>query len=121
MQTCAVHRILGEVTDYPSLLAAMRARAVERQIAIGGDEVHAVAGLPERSIPKLLSVRTLRSLKSVRRVGMLSLGPLLGVLGIKLLVIEDEQALKQFGSRLKNRKANLVRTRRPISNEARQD
>jgi hypothetical protein len=34
----------------------------------------------------------------VRRLGMMSLGPVLSVLGIKLAMIEDPEALERYGS-----------------------
>jgi hypothetical protein len=65
---------LGDVTDYESLLDTLRARAVERQIAVSGD-ANEVAGLPTGYIQKLIGPRP------VRRIGMMSLGAVLGVLG----------------------------------------
>ncbi len=102
-------RVLATVTDYPSLLAAFRARATERQIAVSSEQVHHVAGLSDRRISQMLSLRTLQRGKSKGRVGMISLGPLLGVLGVKLLMVEDADALRQFGSRLGKRNENLMR------------
>jgi hypothetical protein len=106
-------RVLATVTDYPGLLAAMRDRAAEREIAIGSDEVHALAGLADRSIPKLLSQRTLKSMKSARRVGMLTLGPLLEMLGIKLVVVEDQEAIARFEERARMRLGSPLRKRNP--------
>lgn len=101
-------RVIAEFSDYSGFLAALRMRANERQIAISGDEVHHVAGLSDRRIAQMLSVKTLQRVASVRRVGMLSLGPLLGVLGVKLVMVEDAQAVARYGSRLKKRNENLV-------------
>jgi hypothetical protein len=101
-------RVLSTFNDYAGFLHAMRARAAERQIAISSDEAHNVAGLSDRRITQMLSLRTLRNIQSVRRVGILSLGPLLGVLGVKLVMVEDAEAVERFGSRLKKRNNNLV-------------
>lgn len=100
-------KVLATITDYSSLLFACRARVEERQIAISSDNTAHVAGLSDRRISQMLSLRTLRNIPSVRRVGILSLGPLLGVLQVKLLMVEDEAAVKQFGKRLKVRNNNL--------------
>jgi hypothetical protein len=97
-------RELAHVTDYHSLISAFRARAAEMRIATGGDNVAHVAGIADGYLGKLLAPRP------VRRVGMQSLGPVLGVLGVKLIVVEDPEALRRFGSRLKRRNDNLVRS-----------
>jgi hypothetical protein len=38
------------------------------------------------------------------------LGPVLGLLGVRLLIVEDEEALKRFGSRIPKRNGNLAHT-----------
>lgn len=101
-------KVLAEFNDYTGFLHAMRARAAERQIAISSENTHDVAGLSDRRMTQLLSLRTLHNIQSVRRVGILSLGPLLGVLGVKLVMVEDEDALKRFGTRISKRNDNLV-------------
>lgn len=103
-------KVLASITDYSQMLLAFRARANERQIAISSDEAAHVAGLSDRRLTQILSLRTLHNTQSVRRVGILSLGPLLGVLGVKLLMVEDPVAIKRFGNRLENRNSNLVHT-----------
>jgi hypothetical protein len=97
-------RELAHVTDYYSLISAFRARAAEMHIATGSDNVAHVAGIAHGYLGKLLAPRP------VRRIGMQSLGPVLGVLGVKIIVVEDEDALRRFGSRLKRRNDNLVRS-----------
>ncbi len=96
-------RGLGEVTDYESLLNTLRARAVERQIAVSGD-ANEVAGLPTGYIQKLIGPRP------VRRIGMMSLGPLLAVLGAKLIAVENPEAIARFGGRIRKRDERLVRS-----------
>ena len=104
-------RILAQVHDYPSFLAALRDRAAERQITLSSDQTHQVAGLSDRRLTQLLSIKTLQSLKTVRRVGFLSLGPLLGVLGVRLIMVADEEALRRYGPRLQKRNESFVRSR----------
>jgi len=94
---------LGVIHDYPDLLDVLRARAILRQITVGGEDTAEVAGLPIGYVQKIIGPRP------VRRIGMMSLGPLLGVLGLKLIAVEDADALERYGSRLKKRDEKLVR------------
>ena len=77
------------------MIAAFRARANERRIAITSPDVAQTAGLAAYYIPKLLTP----SKNPVRRIGMISLGPLLGVLGAKLVLLPDPEAEKLYGAR----------------------
>jgi hypothetical protein len=91
-------RELAQVTHadgYAGLIAAFRVRAQERRIAITGADVAKVSGLADYYVAKLLARNP------VKRVGMISLGPLLGVLGLKLVVTEDLDAVVRFGSQIK--------------------
>jgi hypothetical protein len=99
-------RVLAEFSTYPEMLAAFRARANERKIARSSEDTAFVAGLTSGYLAKLLAP------KPVRRIGMESLGPVLGVLGVKLVMVEDEQAIARLDARkdvrLKERNHNLV-------------
>ena len=88
---------LAEFTDYHGMLIALRARAEQRKIAVSGEETAKVAGLPDRYIQKLIGP------KPVRRIGMFSLGPILGVLGVKLVLVEDPHAMGKYAAKLKER------------------
>jgi hypothetical protein len=94
-------RQLAEATTYDGLIAAFRNRAAELQVA--GETIDEVAGLPARYSAKLLGPN------QIRRIGAISLGPLLGALALKLVIVEDEDALRQYGSRLKRCNPNLAR------------
>jgi len=94
---------LGVITTYEDLLNVLRARALERQITVGGEDTSEVSGLPIGYVQKLIGPRP------VRRIGMTSLGPILGVLGLKLIAIEDAEAVRRIGNRLKKRDERLVR------------
>jgi hypothetical protein len=89
---------------YAGLVAAFRARANELCVAIGGASAAQISGLPSSYLAKLLSP----SPKPARRFGAISLGPVLGVLGIKLIVTTDEKAEKKFGSKLEKRQESSV-------------
>jgi len=95
--------VLAEIKDYSDLLGAMRARAQQRQIAVGGEDVAAVTGLPRGYMQKLLGPRP------QRRIGLISLGPTLAILGLKLLAVEDAEAIERYGARLHRRNESLVR------------
>ena len=67
---------------YDGLIAMFRARIVELGTCIPA--VDEVAGLPQDYTGKVL--------RNIRTVGRVSLGPLLGALGIKLVVMDDHEA-----------------------------
>jgi hypothetical protein len=83
-------RVVASFNTYAGMIDAMRNRAVERRIAITSPEVAMMANLPEAYIAKLLSVHP------IRRIGMISLGPLLSVLGVKLLMVEDRETIERM-------------------------
>jgi hypothetical protein len=98
-------RTIATVTHndgYAGLITAFRERAQQRRIAITGENAAKVAGLPDYYIAKLLSVHP------VRRVGMISLGPLLAVLGLKIILAEDKEAVAKFGPQLGSRNQNCA-------------
>jgi hypothetical protein len=90
-------RVVGSFNDYDGMIHAMRARAQERRIAITSPDVAEMANLPDFYIAKLLSVHP------VRRVGMISLGPILSVLGVRLLMVEDPKAMARYTDELPKR------------------
>jgi hypothetical protein len=87
---------------YAGLIDAMRARAEELKIAVSSADFAAVSGLPSYYGNKLLAANP------VRRIGAISLGPLLGALGLRLVVQEDPLAVQRFTSRLPVRKEYCV-------------
>src|SRR5262245_29579627 len=89
-------RLLAEVRDYAQLVQALRARIDE--LGVAGETIDDVAGLPTRYTTKLLAPIPIKSL------GRVSLGPLLGALGLKLIVAEDAEALARIRHRLTPRK-----------------
>jgi hypothetical protein len=91
-------------SGYTGLIHAMRERAQERRIALTGESAAEVSGLPSMYLAKLLSPSPM----PVRRFGAISLGPLLAVLGLKLVVTTDENAVRLFGSKLEKREESCV-------------
>src|SRR5215469_15439449 len=77
-------RELATVTDYDTLIAALRARADELNVArLVIDET---AGLQSGYTGKLLGAA------QIKTIGRISMGPLLGALGLALVVVEDPEA-----------------------------
>jgi hypothetical protein len=79
---------------YTRMISAFRDRAQQRKIAVSSAAVADLAGLATYYIPKLLQANP------VRRVGINSLGPLLAVLGLKMILVEDAEAVKIYGARI---------------------
>jgi hypothetical protein len=106
----SLSQFLAEITHcdgYQGLIAAMRARAEELRIATGGESVAEVAGLPRGYLQRILGPQQ-KPATEIRRIGAASLGPILGVLGIKLIVVEDHEALGRYVSRLQKRQEGRV-------------
>lgn len=101
-------RVVGTIHTYGDLVEVLRARAQERKIALSNPLVSQMAGLPEFYILKLLSVHP------VRRVGMISLEPLLSVLGIRLLAVEDKELTERYTEKLSERNASCAHDAAPI-------
>jgi hypothetical protein len=92
--------IAEEIVEYSDFMEALRARVSELQIQ--GDSFCEFAGLARGYLSKLLTVR------SVRRVGMQSMGPLLSAMGVKLQMVEDPRGTERL-RRLKPRNPSYVR------------
>jgi hypothetical protein len=84
-----------EISSYDDLVQALRARA--DHLEISRETISHLAGLPGGYAGKVLAVN------GCRRIGMSSLGDLLGALCVKLVMVEDEAALKILGPRLVKR------------------
>lgn len=92
-------KTLAEIRDYAELVQSLRARAVERRISLQSVSLHQVAGLPDRYLSKVLAPDGTPA-KSKRHLGRISLGPALAVLGVKLVLVECEEALARYAHRL---------------------
>jgi hypothetical protein len=89
---------LASIDDYPTLLVALRARAQALRIPLNHPAVAEVSGLPDRYLPKILGVAGLG--QKGKRLGMVSLGPTLAILGVRLLLVEDYEAQRRVKGRL---------------------
>jgi hypothetical protein len=101
-------RHLAVCRSYQELIAALRMRVAE--LGAAGETIDDVAGLPLRYTMKLLAPIPVKAL------GRTSMGPLLGALGLKLVVVEDAEALEKIRRRLvpaKNAKPAMLSEPRP--------
>ena len=95
-------RIIAEFSDYDSLLAALRTRVTE--LGINGQRFDAFAGLPIGYLSKLTGPNP------VRRIGMVSMGPLFSALGVSAMLIEHSDYTKRLRNRLKPNNQSFRRT-----------
>jgi hypothetical protein len=95
-------RVIAQFNSYEGMLAAMRLRAKERQLALGSDNVAALTGLPAFYFSKLLSP------KAPRRIGSISMAPVMAILGVKLVMVEDPETMARYASRLHKRHESFV-------------
>jgi hypothetical protein len=87
---------LATIRDYSDLVAALRARANALDVSRG--TIDEVAGLPSGYAGKLLALVPSKTL------GRVSLGPVLGALGVMLVLVEDAAALDRVRDRLVKRR-----------------
>jgi len=95
-------RVIADVSSYEQMLAALRSRVNELQI--NGERFDEYSGLPRGYLSKLIGA------KPIRRLGMISLAPVLAGLGLRLLVIEDNAATARLKNRLPPRNQSYVRS-----------
>ena len=95
-------KIVGEFSDYDGMLDGLRRRASE--LALNGERFDEYAGLPKGYLSKLIGVHP------VRRIGMMSMGPLLSAMGVKLAMLEDPAATQRLKNRVAPRNNSYPRT-----------
>lgn len=94
-------RQIAIVTDYDSLVAAFRARANELNVSRA--TLDDVSGLASGYASKLLAT------PPIKTVGAVSLGPILGALGMSIVLVEDPEQLRRIASRMVDRNTAQVR------------
>jgi hypothetical protein len=92
-------RVIATFSNYAGLMDALRQRAQERQSAISSADANDVICLSDSHLAKL---------RLLRRVKMVSLGSILQLLGVRLLMVEDEKALAWVDARLGKSKQPFV-------------
>jgi hypothetical protein len=94
-------RPLAEIVDYDTMVAAFRARVAELKVA--GETLDDVSGLAKGYVQKLVGIHP------VKRIGHISFGPLIGALCVKLIMVEDPEAVLRYGRQLTKRYEPAVR------------
>ena len=94
--------ILAEARDVAELQQALRQRA--DQLNISRETIDSTAGFSSGYSGKVLSQSPMKSC-----IGQNTLGPLLGALAVKLLVVEDREQFERIKNRLEPRAAERAR------------
>jgi hypothetical protein len=94
-------RVIGEFSNYDELLNVLRARRVE--LNLSGQELDCISNLPDRYSQKLLGPH------QIRRLGATSLGPFLGALAVRGVLVEDKEAAERLRSQTTPRNNSYVR------------
>jgi hypothetical protein len=95
-------RVIAEFSDYAGMLDALRKRVTE--LGVNGERFDEYAGLPKGYLSKLIGANP------VRKLGMVSMGPLLNAAGVYCWLLEDQQATERLKSRVKPRNGSFART-----------
>ena len=94
-------KVLGEFSDYDQMITALRARAAE--LNLSGETIDTISGLPSRYAQKLLGPH------QIRKLGATSLGPFLGALAVRCLIVEDKAALARLRRQATPRNGSYAR------------
>jgi hypothetical protein len=94
-------KVIGEFVDYDGLLSVLRQRAAD--LNLSGEQVDLLSGLPSRYTQKLIGTHP------IRRLGAISLGPFLGALAVRCLIVEDRAALDKLKRQTVPRQAQYAR------------
>jgi hypothetical protein len=94
-------RVVGQFSNYDQMITALRTRAAE--LNLSGETIDEISGLPSRYAAKLLGPH------QIRRLGATSLGPFLGALAVRCLIVEDKAALERLRRLSKPRRYEYVR------------
>ena len=97
-------RVLGVFNSYTEMILCLKARVEELRIAVSSPDVARVTGLADSYVAKVLAP----SMSNRRRLGLASMQPVLSVLGCKLALIEDKDALARYTSQLPLRNGSYV-------------
>ena len=97
-------RELAVVHDYDELRSALRQRA--EQLNVSRLEIDRISGLANGYSATVLSET------ATKRIGAAAIGPLLTALGLKLVVVEDHEAMARYTSRAEPRVPCMAHTGR---------
>jgi hypothetical protein len=99
-------REIATVFDYPGFISACRARIDELGIGVSSESAAEISGLHKDHLAKLMSSK---ALEAGRYFTPWTLGPVLGLLAMRLVLVEDPGALKRLSRRLEKRSSSHVR------------
>lgn len=94
-------RVIGEFVDHDGLWQALRLRREELELS--GESLDEIAGLTARHSLKILGCNPCRGITRI------TLGPLLGALALKCVLIEDPLAMRRMRKRWQKRNSSMVR------------
>ena len=83
------------------MINGLKLRAAD--LNLSGETIDAVSGLPSRYSAKLLGPQ------QIRRLGATSLGPFLGALAVRCLIVEDKAAVERLRRQTTPRNLSYVR------------
>lgn len=84
-------RQIATIRDYAELIAALRARA--KELELSRQAIDAISGLADGYAGKLFAPVPIKGL------GPISLGPILGALGLFIVLFEDAELLARYAAR----------------------
>jgi hypothetical protein len=97
-------RIIAECVDYLGFIAALRDRAADLGIAMGSENAAEISGLAGATLARLMTPKTSGKILSIE-----SFGVVLGLLGVKMLVVEDAAQTTRMKTRIVRRNPGYVR------------
>ncbi len=97
-------RIIAECQDYLGFIAALRDRAADLGLAMGSENAAEISGLAGATLARLMTPKTSGKILSIE-----SFGVVLGLLGVKILVVEDPAQTTRMKKRIVKRNAGYVR------------
>jgi len=100
-------RVFGQAVDYDDLIDAIKVAVAARGIGVQSPSAAEVSGLAPGHLGKLLNPKT-----SGRHFTRGTLGLVLGLVGAKLLLVEDPEAWRRVSGRVEKRSEGHVRDRR---------
>jgi hypothetical protein len=97
-------KVLAICSDYLGFIAALRDRAADLGLAMGSENAAEISGLAGATLARLMTPKTSGKILSIE-----SFGVVLGLLGVKMLVVEDEAQTIRMKTRIVRRNPGYVR------------
>jgi hypothetical protein len=97
-------KVLAICSDYLGFIAALRDRAADLGLAMGSENAAEISGLAGATLARLMTPKTSGKILSIE-----SFGVVLGLLGVKMLVVEDVAQTTRMKTRIVKRNIGYVR------------